>query len=385
MPPLLIGSRSARSRTIRIGVPKEIKNSEYRVGLSPASVRELTAAGHTVLIEKQAGVGAGFVDAEYLAAGARITPAARMVFEDSELVVKVKEPQPDECARLSKGQILFTYLHLAADPDQARALLASGVTAIAYETVTAADGSLPLLTPMSRVAGRMAVQAGAHYLEKSAGGAGILLGGVSGVPASQVVVLGAGVAGRNAVEMAVGMQARVIVIDNAIRRLRAAADEFGNRVQTAYSTAASVEKHVMAADLVIGCVLVPGAAAPKLVTRETVAAMRPGSVVVDVSIDQGGCFDTSRPTTHAEPTYVDEGVLHYCVTNMPGAVPQTSTLALNNATLPYVKALADLGWKRAFATDSHLRNGLNVHAGRIRHETVARDLGLEYCAGPLAA
>ncbi len=355
------------------------------MGLNPASVRELTAAGHTVLVEKQAGVGAGFVDAAYLAAGARIIPTARMVFEDSELIVKVKEPQPDECARLSKGQIIFTYLHLAADPDQARALLASGVTAIAYETVTAADGSLPLLTPMSRVAGRMAVQAGAHYLEKSAGGAGILLGGVSGVPASQVVVLGAGVAGCNAMEMAVGMQARVIVIDNAIQRLRAVADRFGNRVQTAYSTTASIEKHVIAADLVIGCVLVPGAAAPKLVTREMVAAMRPGSVVVDVSIDQGGCFDTSRPTTHAEPTYVEEGVLHYCVTNMPGAVPRTSTLALNNATLPYVKALADLGWKRAFAADSHLRNGLNVHAGRICHETVARDLGLEYYADPVAA
>ena len=353
------------------------------MGLSPASVRELTAAGHTVLVEIQAGVGAGFVDAEYLAAGARISPTAQMVFEDSELVVKVKEPQPDECARLSKGQILFAYLHLAADPDQTRALLASGVTAIAYETVTAADGSLPLLAPMSRVAGRMAVQAGAHYLEKSAGGAGILLGGVSDVPASQVVVLGAGVAGWNAVEIAVGMQARVVVIDIAIQRLTAVADRFGSRVKTVQSTTASIRKHVITADLVIGCVLVPGAAAPKLVTREMVAAMRPGAVVVDVSIDQGGCFDTSRPTTHAEPTYIEEGILHYCVTNMPGAVPRTSTLALNNATLSYVKALADLGWQRAFAANSHFRNGLNVHAGRICHETISRDLGLEYCAGPV--
>ena len=353
------------------------------MGLSPASVRELTAAGHTVLVELQAGVGAGFVDAEYLAAGARISPSAQMVFEDSELVVKVKEPQPDECARLSKGQILFAYLHLAADPDQTRALLASGVTAIAYETVTAADGSLPLLTPMSRVAGRMAVQVGAHYLEKSAGGAGILLGGVSGIPASQVVVLGAGVAGWNAVEIAVGMQARVIVIDIAIQRLTAVADRFGTRVHTVQSTTASIKKHVIAADLVIGCVLIPGAAAPKLVTREMVAAMRPGAVVVDVSIDQGGCFDTSRPTTHAEPTYIEEGILHYCVTNMPGAVPRTSTLALNNATLPYVKELADLGWQRAFAANSHFRNGLNVHAGKICHETIAKDLGLEYSTGPV--
>ncbi|HEY5623122.1 MAG TPA: alanine dehydrogenase [Gammaproteobacteria bacterium] len=370
---------------MRIGVPKEIKNHEYRVGLTPEAVRELTKDGHSVLVETVAGSGAGFADEEYEAAGARVAPSADKVFCESDLIVKVKEPQLEECQRLSADQVLFTFLHLAADREQAIALMDSRATAIAYETVTARDGSLPLLAPMSRVAGRMSIQAGAHVLEKPSGGAGILLGGVPGVRAAKVVVLGAGVSGQSAVEVAVGMQADVTVIDLAMPKLEEISERYGNRVQTEFSTTGAIEKHVADADLVIGCVLIPGAAAPKLVTRDMIASMRPGSVVVDISIDQGGCFETSRPTSHSEPTFVEEGVVHYCVTNMPGAVPRTSAMALNNATLPYVRALAAQGWQSAFHTDPGFRDGLNVHAGFIYNKRVADALNLEYRAKLVAA
>jgi len=360
---------------MKIGIPKEIKVHEYRVGLTPEGVRELTAEGHEVLLETAAGLGAGFDDRTYADAGARILTRAAEVFEHAELLVKVKEPQPVECARLSPGQTLFTYLHLAADPEQARALMKSGATAIAYETVTADDGSLPLLTPMSRIAGRMAAQVGAHYLEKPAGGAGILLGGVPGVAPG--LVLGAGIAGTSALEMAVGLQAEVVVIDKNIQRLEELATQFGSRIRTLYSTRATIAREVCAANLVIGAVLVPGAAAPKLITRDMIRDMGPGSVLVDIAIDQGGCFETSRATSHADPVYNEAGVVHYCVTNMPGAVPRTSTLALSNATLPYIKALAELGPHDALDSDPNLRHGLNVHAGRLRHPAVIRALGLD--------
>ena len=361
---------------MRIGVPSEIKIHEYRVGLMPASVRELTLAGHEVTVQSGAGLGVGSSDEDYRAAGAKIAPDAATVFNGSDMIVKVKEPQLAECAMLRAGQLLFTYLHLAADRAQADGLMKSGAVAIAYETVTAADGSLPLLVPMSEVAGRMSIQVGAYYLQKAQGGRGVLLGGVAGIPPGKVVVIGGGVAGTNAVEMAHGLRADVIVIDRSLPRLRALDVQFHGAVQTIFSTAHAIERAVKDADLVIGAVLVPGAAAPKLVTEAMIKGMRPGSVVVDIAIDQGGCFATSRPTTHADPVYTVHGVTHYCVTNMPGAVARSSAQALNNATLPYVKALADKGWKDALAADTGLRNGLNVIDGRVVHAAVARDLGL---------
>ena len=365
---------------MKIGVPKEIKIHEYRVGLVPAGVRELVGAGHQVLVQARAGSGIGFEDPHYRAAGASIAASAAEIFAATDLIVKVKEPQLAECKLLRPGQTLFTYLHLAADREQAIALIASGATAIAYETVTAPDGSLPLLTPMSEVAGRMSVQVGANCLLKANGGSGVLLGGVPGVAPAKVVILGGGVSGTHAAEMAVGLRADVTVVDRSVKRLRELSSAFGNQLKTAYSTAHAIEELVRDADLLIGAVLIAGAAAPKLVTRSMVKTMKPGAVVVDIAIDQGGCIETSRPTTHAEPTYVLDGVIHYCVTNMPGAVPRTSTVALTNATLPYVKALADHGWRQAILRDGGLAQGLNVHAGHVTHEAVARALGLEYRA-----
>jgi alanine dehydrogenase len=362
---------------MKIGVPKEVKVHEYRVGLTPGPVRELVAHGHEVLVEAGAGAAIGFGDDIYRAAGARIAADALEVFAAAEMIVKVKEPQPAEWARLRAGQVLFTYLHLAPDRAQTEGLMASGAAAIAYETVTDAGGGLPLLAPMSEVAGRMAVQVGARCLEKEAGGAGILLGGVPGVPGARVVVLGGGVVGSNAVRIAQGMRARVAVLDRSTRVLNALDIEFHGTVDTIFATRDAVEQAVTEADLVIGAVLVPGAAAPRLVTREMVRRMRPGSVLVDVAIDQGGCFETSRPTTHADPTYVEEGVVHYCVTNMPGAVARTSAVALNNATLPFTLQLADKGWRRACRENPHLAAGLNVQAGRVVHSAVAAALGLE--------
>lgn len=361
---------------MKIGVPKEIKVHEYRVGLTPASVRELTMAGHTVLVERDAGAGIGCLDIDYRNAGADIAPDALTVFRESECIVKVKEPQLNECAMLQAGQIIFTYLHLAADRPQAHALMESGVHAIAYETVTATDGSLPLLTPMSEVAGRMSAQIGATLLQKAAGGCGVLMGGVPGVEPANVVVIGGGVAGRAAAEIALGMRAAVTVIDESLPRLRKLDAQFGGAVRVLASTAETIECAVARADLVIGSVLVPGAAAPKLVDESLIAKMRPGSVVVDIAIDQGGCFATSRPTTHADPAYLQHGVVHYCVTNMPGAVPRTSTFALNAATLPYLRKLADLGLQAALANDSGFRDGLNVSAGRITCKAVATALGM---------
>jgi alanine dehydrogenase len=360
---------------MNIGVPTEIKVQEYRVGLVPAAVRELTHAGHPVTVQSGAGAGIGCSDEDYRLAGARIAPDAESVFREAQLLVKVKEPQLSECALLRADQVLFTYLHLAADRAQAEALLRTGSVAIAYETVTAADGSLPLLTPMSEVAGRMSVQVGAQYLLKAYGGRGVLLGGVAGVPAARVVVIGAGVAGRNAVEMAHGLRAEVTAIDRSIARLRELDQLFAGGVRTLFSTAEAIEQAVADADLVIGAVLVPGAAAPRLVSAAMIRRMRPGSVVVDIAIDQGGCFETSRPTTHDAPIYDVGGIIHYCVTNMPGAVPRTSALALNNATLPFVRALADKGWERASAEDPALAAGLNVVHGRITHPAVAAALG----------
>src|SRR5882724_8718233 len=337
-----------------VGVPKEIKTHEYRVGLVPGSVRELVRHGHQVVVESNAGVGIGFPDSAYEAAGAKILPDAAAVFAAAELVVKVKEPQPAEIARLRKGQVLFTYLHLAADKQQTEGLIKSGATCVAYETVTDARGGLPLLGPMSEVAGRMSVQVGAHCLEKEQGGAGILLGGVPGVAAAKVVILGGGVSGTNAARVAMGMEAYVTVIDKSLQRLNELDMQFGAQLHTLFSTFENIEREVLAADLVIGAVLVPGGAAPKLVTKDMICGMRPGSVVVDIAIDQGGCFETSRPTTHAAPTYVEHGVIHYCVTNMPGAVARTSTFALNNATLPFALALADKGYQQALQDDPHL-------------------------------
>ena len=365
---------------MKIGVPREIKTHEYRVGLTPAAVRELVSHGHSVLVQQSAAVSIGFPDAAYRAAGATIAPDAEAVFAEADLVVKVKEPQPAEIALLRSGQVLFTYLHLAADREQTLGLLASGATCIAYETVTDSRGSLPLLAPMSEVAGRMSVQVGAHCLEREQGGAGVLLGGVPGVPSGRVVVIGGGVAGTHAATMAVGIGATVTVIDKSLPRLRELEQQFPSQLHTLFSTTDAIEHAVTDADLVIGAVLVPGAAAPRLVTREMVRRMRPGSVIVDIAIDQGGCCETSRPTTHAQPTFVDEGVVHYCVTNMPGAVARTSTLALGNATLPFVLALADKGWAAALAEDGHLRAGLNIHQGRVTHAAVAHDLGLPLVA-----
>jgi alanine dehydrogenase len=361
-----------------IGVPKEIKTHEYRVGLVPGSVRELTHHGHKLMVETGSAPGIGFADDAYRAAGAEIAPDAKAVFAAADMIVKVKEPQAAEIAALRKGQILFTYLHLAADKAQTEGLIKSGATCIAYETVTDMRGGLPLLAPMSEVAGRMSVQVGAHCLEKEQGGAGILLGGVPGVAAAKVVILGGGVSGTNAARMAMGMEAYVTVIDRSLPRLNELDMQFGAQLHTLFSTVENIENEVTTADLVIGAVLVPGGAAPKLVTRAMVKRMRPGSVMVDIAIDQGGCFETSRPTTHAKPTYVEDGVIHYCVTNMPGAVARTSTFALNNATLPFVLALADKGWRRALKDNPHLAHGLNIDAGRVTHAAVAQDLGFEY-------
>lgn len=363
---------------MRIGVPKEIKNHEYRVGLTPASVRELVANGHQVLVQRDAGTAIGLDDAQYQAAGAEIADTAAAVFDRSEMIVKVKEPQPQECAMLRPGQILYTYLHLAPDPEQTKALIKSGAICIAYETITGPNGGLPLLAPMSEVAGRMAIQAGATHLEKSHGGRGVLLGGVPGVAPAHVVIIGAGVVGTNALQMAVGLGARVTVIDKSVDRLRQLDLVFGNRITTLYSTSASIEESVLDADLVIGGVLVPGAAAPKLVSKNHISRMKKGAVVVDVAIDQGGCFETSHATTHAEPTYVVDGVVHYCVANMPGGVARTSTFALNNATINHAVALANKGWKAALRDNVHLRNGLNVCQGQVTYEAVARDLGYTY-------
>jgi alanine dehydrogenase len=362
---------------MRIGVPKEIKIHEHRVGLVPAGARDLVAAGHEVFVQSGAGAGIGVDDDAYLAVGASILPTAREVFGAADLIVKVKEPQLEECRMMHAGQILFTYLHLAPDPAQARALIEAGVAAIAYETVGAPDGTLPLLTPMSEVAGRMSVQVGAACLQKANGGRGVLLAGVPGVPPANVVILGGGVAGTAAAEIAVGMRADVTVIDTSLKKLRVLDSLYAGRLKTCASTADAIESAVQEADLVIGAVLIAGAAAPKIVTRDMVRKMKPGSVIVDIAIDQGGCFETSRPTTHAEPTFVTDGVVHYCVTNMPGAVPRTSTFALTNATLPYVRALAQHGIQ-ALARDPYLAQGLNVHDGAIAHEAVARDLGMSY-------
>ncbi len=368
---------------MKIGVPKEIKIQECRVGLTPGAVRELTRHGHQVVVEHEAGIGIGYDDGAYRDAGASIAGTAAPVFEAADLIVKVKEPQPGEIAQLRRGQVLFTYLHLAADRAQTEGLLRSGATCVAYETVTDRFGALPLLAPMSEVAGRMAVQVGAHCLEREQGGIGILLGGVPGVPPAKVVVLGGGVI--RMLNAARGwppgyLEASVTIIDKSIPRLKELDLQFGARATTLFATTEAIERAVLTADLVIGAVLVPGAAAPKLVTREMVRRMRPGSVLVDIAIDQGGCFETSRPTSHSAPTYVEEGVVHYCVTNMPGAVPRTSTYALTNATLPFVIALADKGWRRAMADDPHLREGLNVHDRQVTHAAVAGAFGMEHVA-----
>jgi alanine dehydrogenase len=361
-----------------IGVPKEIKNHEYRVGLTPSSVRELTAHGHEVLVEHNAGEGIGAPDHVYEKAGARIAANAADIFARAGMIVKVKEPQATERAMLKPDQVLFTYLHLAPDPAQCTDLIASGAVCIAYETVTQPGGGLPLLAPMSEVAGRLSIQAGAHSLERAHGGMGVLLGGVAGVPPAKIVVLGAGVVGTNAAQMAVGTGAKVVVIDRSTDALRRIDRMFNGRVTTIFSNRDNVEREVLSADLVIGGVLIPGAAAPKLVTRDMVAAMKPGSVIVDVAIDQGGCTETSKATTHAEPTYVVDKVVHYCVANMPGGVPRTSTYALNNATLPFTLALADKGWKAALRDDAHLLNGLNVCQGKVTCKEVADALGHAY-------
>jgi len=363
---------------MKIGCPKEIKVHEYRVGLVPAGVRELVADGHKVFIQTQAGAGIGIDDEAYVASGAKILGSAQAVFDTAEMIVKVKEPQAVERARLREGQILFTYLHLAPDPEQTKDLVESGAIGIAYETVTDEEGGLPLLAPMSEVAGRMAIQAGAYNLEITQGGDGILLGGVPGVEAARVVVIGGGVVGTNAVRMAMGMEAHVTVLDRSLQRLKELDFQFGCMLNTIYSTREALNRYVAGADLVIGAVLVPGAAAPKLVSREMLRTMRPGSVLVDVAIDQGGCFETSRPTTHAEPTYVEEGIVHYCVANMPGAVARTSTFALNNATLPFTLNLANKGYRQALLDDPNLCAGLNVHRGQLTYKAVADDLGLKY-------
>ena len=360
---------------MRIGVPKETKIHEYRVGLTPASVREAVHHGHEVLVERDAGSAIGLFDADYQAAGAVILDQARDIFARADMIVKVKEPLPDEYPLLREGQILFTYLHLAPDPALAQAVMKSGVVGIAYETVTDRRGGLPLLAPMSEVAGRMSIQAGAHCLELEQGGRGTLLGGVPGVPAARVVVLGGGVAGTNAARMAMGLEAHVTVIDINLERLYALDLQFGPMLNTIYSTVDAIEAHVLGADLVIGAVLVPGAAAPRLVSRDMVRRMKKGSVLVDIAIDQGGCFETSRPTTHAAPTFVEEGVVHYCVTNMPGAVARTSAFALNNATLPFMLAIANKGYRRALLDDPHLLAGLNVHRGTLTYRAVADALG----------
>ncbi|MDO8772426.1 MAG: alanine dehydrogenase [Burkholderiaceae bacterium] len=363
---------------MKIGVPTEIKNHEYRVGLTPASVRELTAGGHSVLVQSGAGAAIGLDDATYRAAGATLVPDAAAVFAQADMIVKVKEPQPPELALLRPGQILFTYLHLAPDPALTAALIRSGAICIAYETITGPNRTLPLLAPMSEVAGRMAVQVGAAHLEKSRGGMGVLLGGVPGVRSSHVVILGAGTVGAHAAQVAVGMGARVTVLNRGLERLRALDALYGNRISTLQSSAQAVEEAVLDAELVIGSALVAGAMAPKLVSRALVSRMKQGAVVVDVAIDQGGCCESSRPTKHSDPTYAVDGIVHYCVTNMPGAVPRTSTFALNNATLPFVLAIADKGWRNALRDDAHLRDGLNISDGKVTNAPVAKAHGLPF-------
>ena len=365
---------------MHIGVPKETKNHEYRVGLSPSSVREIVSHGHQIVVEQQAGEGIGASDGDYRAAGATVTEDVAGLFNECDMIVKVKEPQADEREMLHEGQILFTYLHLAPDPEQTEDLVKSGATCIAYETVTSPHGGLPLLAPMSKVAGRMAIQAGAHCLEHPHGGLGMLLGGVPGVPPAKVVILGSGVVGTHATHMAVGMGADVWVLDRDPDALENHWRQFGRSTNTIFSTQDAIEQHVTQADLVIGGVLIPGSSAPKLVSRDLVKAMKRGSVIVDVAIDQGGCVETSRPTTHDDPTFVIDGVIHYCVANMPGGVPRTSTYALNNVTLPHVLTLANEGWRQALRHDAHLRDGLNVHAGQITCQEVADSLGYPFVA-----
>ena len=363
---------------MRVGVPKEIKNHEYRVGLVPSSVLELVHHGHEVIVQQGAGLGAGLTDEDYIAAGATMIETADEIFASADMIVKVKEPLAEERKKLRPGQILFTYLHLAPDAPQTRDLIDSGAVCIAYETVTAANGSLPLLTPMWEAAGRLAPQVGAHALEKAQGGRGVLLGGVPGVPAAEVVILGGGVSGTHAATIAVGMGAQVTVVDRSADALKRLASQFGTSISTVFSTRSAIEELVRRADLLIGTVLVPGAAAPKLVTRDMLKTMKPGSVIVDVAIDQGGCVETSRATTHADPTYVVDGVVHYCVANMPGAVARTSTFALNSVTLPFTLALADKGWREALIQDQYLRDGLNVCEGKLSCEPVAEAHGLPY-------
>ena len=358
-----------------IGVPKEIKNHEYRVGLTPAAVKEFVSHGHQVMVQTQAGASIGFTNDQYENAGARIVEDAETIFAEAEMIVKVKEPQPNECKMLRKGQTLYTYLHLAPDPVQTELLVKSGATCIAYETVTDNRGGLPLLAPMSEVAGRMSAQAGAHFLEKAHGGSGTLLGGVPGVAPGKVLIIGGGVVGTNAAKMALGMGADVTILDRSLTRLRELDDIFNGQVKTVYSTVDAIEHYSSKADLVVGAVLIPGAAAPKLLTREQIANMKDGSVLVDVAIDQGGCFETSKATTHQEPVYVVDGVVHYCVANMPGGVARTSTMALNNATLPFGLALANKGPKQAMLDDPHLLNGLNVHEGKVTYKAVVDALG----------
>ena len=360
-----------------IGVPKEIKNHEYRIGLTPAGVRELEANGHQVVIQKDGGKAIGLTDDMYRKAGADIWDSAEDIFAKCDMIIKVKEPQPNECKMLRPGQLLYTYLHLAPDPDQTKALIASGCTAIAYETVTDRSGGLPLLAPMSEVAGRMSIQAGAHALEKAQGGSGVLLGGVPGVAPAEVLVIGGGVVGINAARMAMGMNAHVTILDRSLNRLKYLDELYGDRLTTIYSTHDAIESRLPHTDLVIGAVLIPGAAAPKLISRAQLSLMRPGSVLVDVAIDQGGCFETSKATTHQNPTYEVDGVIHYCVANMPGGVARTSTFALTNATLPFAVQLANKG-KQAMLDDPHLLNGLNIHAGKVTYEAVAKDLGYDY-------
>ena len=363
---------------MKVGVPKEIKNHEYRVGLTPASVRELTHRGHEVFVQASAGAGIGVLDADYEAVGATILPEAAEVFVVDEMIVKVKEPQAGERAMLREDHTLFTYLHLAPDAPQAKDLVDSGACCIAYETVTDRKGRLPLLAPMSEVAGRLSIQAGAWCLEKAHGGIGTLLGGVPGVEPAKVVIIGGGTVGFNAAQMAIGLGARVVVMDRDLDVMRHLDATFESRIETVFSNRDSIEKHIQDADLVVGGVLIPGAAAPKLVSRRQLSLMKPGAVVVDVAIDQGGCFETSRPTTHAEPTYVVDGIVHYCVANMPGAVPRTSTFALNNATLPFTLELADKGAKQALLDNPYLLDGLNVYGGKVTYADVARDLGYDY-------
>jgi len=361
-----------------IGVPKEIKNHEYRIGLTPAGARELIGHGHQVMVQREGGKSIGLTDEMYEKAGAQIVDTAAEIFARADMIIKVKEPQPVECAMLREGQVLYTYLHLAPDPEQTAALVKSGCTAIAYETVTDRKGGLPLLAPMSEVAGRMSIQAGAHALEKAQGGSGVLLGGVPGVTPAEVLVIGGGVVGINAARMAMGLNARVTILDRSLDRLKYLDELYGDKITTIYSTLDAIEERLSYSDLVIGAVLIPGAAAPKLVSRAQLGLMKQGSVLVDVAIDQGGCFETSKATTHQHPTYEVDGIIHYCVANMPGGVARTSTFALTNATLPFALQLADKGARRAMLEDEHLRNGLNVHAGKITFEAVARDLGYAY-------